>query len=273
MSMISNSSNTVEFDWLEKTTSPRMEHRVSQALTFSAKRNTSQNKIFGREVDQWVPENQELRSLFAKLYPLKSKGGFFPRVSHSNGEGRLQFVEWFQSLIKRNKSQHIAIFDPYFEDVGLSLLTLYARPSSEYTIFRSKQKPNQEDTSQQMGTGVHNLIANCEQHRRLLERNKLKIYGLKDGRLHDRYILVIGENGLPVEGFHLSNSFQKAAESYPLLITPIPMDVLYKTKQYLFDLLQMANMASNGVLDENIITLLFDSKETSDNMVLSLIHI
>ncbi|SOT38491.1 VPA1262 family protein [Burkholderia cenocepacia] len=79
---------------------------------------------------------------------------------------------------------------------------------------------------------INNLMASCEHNRHLLRRIKLRIYGLKEGRLHDRYILVMGPDGLPVAGFNLSNSFQKAAENYPLLVTPIPEDVLLKVEQY-----------------------------------------
>ncbi|MEN8619242.1 VPA1262 family protein [Shewanella baltica] len=265
MQLVGNSTSPVKFDWLEKTTIPKMANRVSQALSFSARENLSQNRISGREIDKWVPENQALKSLFSKLYPPKSEGRFFPRWGQSNGEGRLQFVEWFQCLMKKNQQQHIAIFDPYFEDVGLSLLTLYALPDSEYTIFRSIPKPRGEDiprrrkTDNMVSTGIDNLIANCERNRRLLQRCKVKIYGLKEERLHDRYILVIGKNGLPVEGFHLSNSFQKAAENYPLLITPIPTDVLYKTNQYTFEIIQEARSSPNEQVDQGSVSILFDS--------------
>lgn len=267
--IIGNSSNSVKLDWLEKTTNPKMANRVSQALSFTARENLSQNRVGGRKIDKWVPENQALNSLFSKLYPAKSEGRFFPRWGQSNGEGRLQFVEWFKDLFKKNQQQHIAIFDPYFEDVGLSLLTLYAYPDSEYTIFRSIPKPRDEDIPKRrksdsiVSTGIDNLMANCEHNRKLLQRSKVKIYGLKEGRLHDRYILVIGQNGLPVEGFHVSNSFQKAAENYPLLITPIPTDVLYKTNQYTFELIQKTNNLQNEEVDDNSVSVLFDSKTST----------
>ena len=268
MSFIGNKSNPVKFDWLEKTTSSKMTDRVSQALSFSTRSSISESRIKGRNIDSWVPVNQALKSLFTKLYPPQSDGRFFSRWGQSNGEGRLQFVEWFKGLIEKHHQQHIAIFDPYFEDVGLSLLTLYASPDAEYTIFRTIPKPRDEDTPRRrkkdnlVNEGIDNLIANCEHNRKLLQRSKVKVYGLKEGRLHDRYILVIGQNGLPVEGFHLSNSFQKAAENYPLLITPIPTDVLYKTNQYTFDLVQEANNPSSEKDETNSVSVLFDSKSS-----------
>jgi hypothetical protein len=52
------------------------------------------------------------------------------------------------------------------------------------------------------------MVANCEKNRHLLKNIKLRIVGLKEETLHDRYILIMGNDGLPVAGFNLSNSLQ-----------------------------------------------------------------
>ena len=266
MHLIGQKSNPVKFDWLENTTNSKMIDRVSEVLSLSTKNNISKTQIGGREIDSWVHENQVLKELFSKLNPPATAGRFFPRCGKSNGEGKLQFVEWFKELVEKNTHYHIAIFDPYFEDVGLSLLTLCASPNAEYTVFRTIPKviaddiPKRGKSDSPVNTGIDNLIANCEHNRKLLQRSNVKIYGLKEGRLHDRYILVIGQYGLPIEGFHLSNSFQKATENFPLLVTPIPTDVLYKTNQFTFDLIQEANTFSTGRNESRAISVLFDSK-------------
>ncbi len=265
MHLVGNHSSPVKFDWLEKTTTPQTADRVSSALSLSKSDYLSQSKVGGRKIDKWVPENKELNNLFSKLYPPKSDGNFFLRWGQTNGEGRIQFVEWFKALLQKNAKQHIAIFDPYFEDVGISLLALSAFPGSQYSIFRSIPKPNDENiprrrkTDNSVNRGFDNLITNCEHNRKLLKRSKVKVYGIKEGRLHDRYILILGKNGLPVEGYHLSNSFQTAAENYPLLITPIPTDVLYKTNQYTFELIQEANNSLKEGNGQKSVSVIFDS--------------
>ncbi len=124
--------------------------------------------------------------------------------------------------------------------------------------FISPAKPPKEGEA--TPDRINNLVANCEQNRYLLRRIKLRIFGLKDGRLHDRYILIMGSDGLPVAGFNLSNSFQKAAENYPLLVTPIPPDILLKVTQYMSGLLQEANAAQRESDTGNpSMRLLFDS--------------
>lgn len=258
LTAMGNSSNSVEFDWLERTTNPSMGIRVRNALSFSDANYVSNNVIGERELDKWVPENRAIKSLFKKLYPPISNGSFFLRWGQSNGEGRLQFVEWFKEILKENGQYHIAIFDPYFEDVGSALLTLYASRDAEYTVFRTVPESKNGKVKQ----GVDNLLENCEHNRERLSRSKVKIYGLKEGRLHDRYILIIGNDGLPVEGYHLSNSFQSVAQNFPLLVTPIPTDTLYQVKQYTLDIIQQANESSN----DSDITLLFETEDSSKEL-------
>jgi hypothetical protein len=261
-------ASPVKFDWLEKTTRPSVSARVKAALTINRGNLGSTSLIGGRKADPWVPANRDLASLFARLHPPRSEGRFFQRRGQGDGEGRLQFVEWFKALLAKYQQHQMVIFDPYFEDVGLSLLLLCAAPNTDYIVFRSlPKKPSKEDETtpdesekSTPRSGIDNLLANCEHNRHLLKRLKLRIYGLKEGRLHDRYILIMGSDSLPVAGFHLSNSFQKATENYPLLVTPIPSDVLLKVEQYKSELVQEAQAAQlEGETENPAMRLLFDS--------------
>ncbi|MBB3323675.1 hypothetical protein FHW74_003199 [Atlantibacter sp. RC6] len=267
--MVGQGTSSVKFDWLEKATRPAMSDRVKAALTVNRGNLGFGNRVGGRQADPWVPVNHELLSLFARLHPPKSEGKFFQRWSMGDGEGRLQFVEWFRTLLGKYQQHQIVIFDPYFETAGLGLVLINAAIQSDYIIFTSLPKPSREieyiqDNSEQLYSGrVNNLIASCEHNAHLLARLKFRIYGLKEGRLHDRYILIMGADRLPVAGFHLSNSFQSAAENYPLLITPIPADVLLQVEQYKSALLQESMVTRFGNEVENpMMQLLFDSSET-----------
>lgn len=260
-------ASPVKFDWLEKTARPPASERVRAALMINRDNLGFTNRIGGREADPWVPANRDLESLFVRLLPPKSEGQFFLRWGKSDGEGRLQFVEWFKAVLAKYQQHQVVIFDPYFEDVGLGLVLLCAAPMAEYIVFRTMPKPIKEGKPLRRKSdkiaqeGINNLLANCEQNRHLLERIKLRIYGLKEGRLHDRYILIMGQDRLPIAGFNLSNSFQTAAESYPLLVTPIPADILLKVEQYKHGLVQEAVDAQqpNGVAENPTMRLLFDS--------------
>lgn len=266
--VVGRGANPVKFDWLERTTRPAVSSRVKSALTISRGNMDLVERIGRNEADPWVPTNRDLASLFKRLHPPKSEGRFFQRFSHGDGEGRLLFVEWFKKLLAEYQQHQVIIFDPYFESAGLGLVLICAAQHSDFIVFRSFPKPIKEHMPQRRKSdgvvqdGVSNLLANCEQNRYLMARFKLRIYGLKEGQLHDRYILIIGSDGLPVTGFHLSNSFQKAAENYPLLVTPIPADVLLQVEQYKSELLRDAGAIKSESEPGNP-QILFDSTALS----------
>lgn len=242
----------IKFDWLQKTTRPSTTERVKAVLTLNRGGMAADSKVGGRDADPWVPVNRELRSLFGRLHPSKSEARFFQRWNQGDGEGRLQFTEWFKTLLRKYSEHQILIFDPYFEDAGLGLLLLSAAAKAEYLIFTSLPKASKSDESIVNGEAapqsdrMNNLMASCERNRRQMEGMNLRIYGLREGRLHDRYILVIAPDGLPAAGFNLSNSLQKAAENYPLLITPIPADTLLDVERYKTGLVAEARAAHSG---------------------------
>lgn len=256
----------VKFDWLEKTTRPSVSARTKAALTIKRGNLGFTNRIGGREADPWVPPNRDLVSLFARLHPPKSEGRFFPRWGQGDGEGRLQFVEWFRALLGKYQQHQVVIFDPYFEASGLGLVLLCAAPKADYIVFTSLPKSSKEgeattgESDKPTPGRINNLVASCEHNANLLKQIKLRIYGLKEGRLHDRYILIMGPDRLPVAGFNLSNSLQKAAENYPLLVTPIPSDILLKVELYKFGLVQEAEATQpEGETENPSMRLLFDS--------------
>ena len=270
--MLGGAASPMKFDWLEKTVRPSMAPRVAAATTPSRGKADFGSVVGDRKRDPWVPVNRTIVSLLSRLHPPKSEGRFFPRVSQGDGDGRLQLVEWLKALLGKYAQHQIIIFDPYFETAGLALLLLQAASENDYIVFTSLPKAAKEgDVSSEANPPgsdrVNNLVASCEQNRRPLSRLKLRIYGLKEGRLHDRYIIILGRDGLPAAGFNLSNSFQKAAENYPLLVTPTPADVLLAVEEYTTDLVREAQAsAAEAVGASPAIGLLFDSTAYSTRL-------
>jgi hypothetical protein len=228
------------------TKSAAASQRLRAAQTINQGSMGFSTHVGNRKADPWVPINRDVRSLFARLHPPQSDGRFFDRLSDGDGLGRLEFVEWVKNLLVKHQNHQVIIFDPYFEDV----------------IFTSLPKPEVEKaTSVEIKTRINNLLASCEQLKPLMKGVRLRVYGLKDGMLHDRYFLIVDGDGLPVAGFNLSNSIQKANEKYPLLITPIPPDVLLKVHKYASRLLTQAFESSSSTeASTSKVQLLFDSK-------------
>lgn len=218
------------FDWLEKTVNQNQTSRAAAALTPI---NTARDKntINGRKLDTWVALNSEFVKKTNQLFPQASNGKFFLRWGQSAGEGRLQFVEWFKKLFKDYPQHHLAIFDPYFDLAGMAMLNLYGVSTSEYSVFTTKK----EDAEKQ--DRFTNLLKACSKSQNSISKLNLKIYAMPETALHDRYILIVDKSGTAVQGFHLSNSLQTVAENHPLLITPIPQDVLLNVVSYMQSLI------------------------------------
>lgn len=233
------------FDWLEQTVNQNQASRTAAALTPS---NTARDKstINGRKLDTWVALNSEFVEKTNQLFPPASNGEFFLRWGQSAGEGRLQFVEWFKKLFEDYPQHHLAIFDPYFDLAGLAMLNLYGARASDYSVFTTK-KENAEKQDR-----FTNLLNKCKKNQNKLSKLNLKIYAMPEKTLHDRYILIMDNTGTPAQGFHLSNSLQTIAQNHPLLITPIPQDVLLKVVSY------MQSLMSDKTW------LAFDSKQQAD---------
>jgi hypothetical protein len=58
------------------------------------------------------------------------------------------------------------------------------------------------------------------------------VSGTQKRIFHDRYVLFWDKDGRLFAGYNLSNSIQKAMVNYPLLITPLPDDVLDPIEEY-----------------------------------------
>ena len=92
----------------------------------------------------------------------------------------------------------------------------------------------------------------------MLSRLSLAIWDIRSERggnsslFHDRYILIFDADGHAMEGYHLSNSIQAATQFDPMLVTPIPVDILGEVASYVT---QVANAESPVVENAKAIQL------------------
>ena len=106
------------------------------------------------------------------------------------------------------------------------------------SFFKIKEK--EIESIPNRATRIVNLLNGLPE---LFSSLKLTVYDYRNktssnkNLLHDRYIIVYSLKSEP-KGFHLSNSIQNAAQNYPLLITPIPLDVLRSIEKYSVDLIE-----------------------------------
>jgi hypothetical protein len=82
-------------------------------------------------------------------------------------------------------------------------------------------------------------------------------------KIHDRYMIVKDKQGVLKSGFHLSNSIQGANSEFPLLITEIPLVILYEVDAWLKEQLS----------DEQTVKLVFDSASVREQSRVKYIEI
>jgi hypothetical protein len=264
---VGGSNPEVKLGWLDKALKKKLKGspRVRAAQTVSRNDIGFASVVGGRQADPWVVTNRKISELLGVLHPPKSDARFFGRLSEGDGTERLQFVEWIKQQFAKHRDHQIIFFDPYFEDAGIGLFFPNASNSGEYIVFTtvlpttpSAQPLKGAARDEADRSRIDNLLASCEQLLAFAHRIDLKIYGVKAGALHDRYMLIADRRGLPVSGFNLSNSIQKANEDHPLLVTPIPMDALHEVFKYANRLISTAVNGAND--DGEYIAPIFDSK-------------
>lgn len=246
-------------DWLEKYANSRLREQVEQSQKFNQV-NYEQVQIGKTDVEPWIVATKQIRAFSRKLFPPCSNGEFFPRGWSNDETGRFSFFNWLQQLTNDSTASKVLLIDPYFDSAGI--LELIARASAvqaEYVVLTTTQIKSDDDA---LETGdslaafdqssepqrATRLKTACNQLQVLLKNLKFRLLdvrsteGGKNQIFHDRYILVFDQTGDVKTGYQLSNSIQGATKSYPLLITPIPADVLPLVENYIAtELLQPSN--------------------------------
>lgn len=225
--IINEGEVTVQDDWLAEGVHNKDKQRVNKVSKI-ARQNThlGVSKVGGRIADSWINIDQRLQK---KIYPDQSKnilkGGFFKRYQEEGGTGRLELAEWLRNLFKEYPNHEIFWYDPYMEDVGITLLNIFADNASNYTIITA--------SSETKADRIKNLKQTCDSWEQQYGNPTLRVVGNSPDDLHDRMILIRNKNKTIIVGYHLSNSIQNANKNFPLLITPIPMETLQQVDKYI----------------------------------------
>ncbi|MDM5310338.1 VPA1262 family protein [Peribacillus frigoritolerans] len=239
--------------------------------------NYQQSTIGDYSLDPWVSASRQIQDYVNGLFPPASKGRFFPKGWGHDGPGVLSFAEWFRSLTNRTTHQLITIVDPYFDTVGVELIAHSLTTNTAFEIitstqtnskddvtessrlqriigllpfFRKRKNSKQDQKQHSEPNRAMRILKACSDLRLVLSRLNLAIWDIRSEHggnsslFHDRYILIFDGNGNVMEGYHLSNSIQAATKFDPMLVTPIPADILGEVASYV---VQVANAESPAV--------------------------
>ncbi|QLE45054.1 hypothetical protein FD723_32340 (plasmid) [Nostoc sp. C052] len=279
----SGSQINLPSNWLTEFAKLKIQKRVEKAQKFNQV-NYEWLQIGGKNVEPWVLDSQKIRYFSQKLFPAPSGGYFFKNGWRENDHerSRLSFFEWLQKLSNDPTASKVLIIDPFFDTSGIEeLIARVSAVQAEYVVLTNTQVRSEDDSLQ---TGNHQsqtidktqepqratrLRNACYQLQVLLKNLKFQLLdvrstqGGKNQIFHDRYILVFNQHGDVKTGYHLSNSIQGATKSYPLLITPIPEDVIPLVEDYIASLLEPTNNEPREVIE--IFSSVHDKSISTDN--------
>lgn len=238
---------SLQSDWLQEYIKSRVRDRVEKVQAFRQVHYDEHLEVGGYQSSPWIAANQKIYKLTQRLFPESSGGHFFPKGWDANAPGRLRFSEWLKSLTNNATASKILIIDPYFDAVGITELIARAEAvQTEYVVLTNTQITSDNNLLE--------LKKACKELELILANLKFRLLDLRSKQkgktqlFHDRYILVFDQSNEVKTGYHLSNSIQGATKDHPLLVTPIPKDVLTALKNYVDDLLAPADDSPNELI-------------------------
>lgn len=241
---ISNILSTENDPWLETGVPKSSLEKVKNFTSIERLNNHRSEFLVSKDnKDPWFDSNTEITSYLKTVLPKPTDSNFFSKLSF-NGESRIELVEWLKKIIHKHPNAQIAWFDPFMENVGVKLLNRLGLNSGNYIIFTSKLETNKKENR------IQNLVQECENWAETIGSIKLMVIGVE--KLHDRMILIRDHNNQPLTGYHLSNSIQRANENNPLLVTEIPLNVLYSVFSYVDELIQSQKVINKPAIFDSV---------------------
>lgn len=263
MNIIQPVSSNHQVDWLAQQVPKKNSDKLQAACYVMRGAHSNQSEVRAPTNDPWVDQHQLIENTLHSLLPKPSTGRFFPTLSDSGGMSRLELAEWLRKIFNQHPMSHVAWVDPFMEDVGIDLLNTLGNTSSEYLIITTEKEPQESGKSERKpGKRMQKLLSSCAGWGSGYYGNvQLRVLTVPSSTLHDRMILIRSPNGVPLAGYHLSNSIQTANLKDPLLATPIPADVLPRVFELVDGIISRTLHASGGKLPTAKV--IFDSKVQS----------
>lgn len=246
----------VKSEWLNtiERSNSKAKTKIAEAEKISKISYQRPTSIGKYTLDPWVKADSDFLRYINQINPEKSEAEFFPQgwSNETNEYGSLSFLEWFKK--QTEDAQRVVIQDPFYDTLGLEFFVRATNAKTDFTVLTCTQVRSADDdkilekgSEPNRASRIRSFISS---NPTLSDSLKLSIYDLRSmeggntNLLHDRYMLIFNEDRLK-KGFHLSNSIQGATKKQPLLITPIPQDVLQKVDKHLSDLINKISTKEN----------------------------
>ncbi|MFD2966199.1 VPA1262 family N-terminal domain-containing protein [Sphingobacterium bambusae] len=277
MQVIGSQINSGEISLLDKLQGKKELSKKTSLAKYSRSTAAGESTIGGYKMDPWVSSSRKISEIMGRLFPEKSDAQFFSAGWDKNIErsGQLSFFEWILEKISITYAGSLMLLDPFLDKDGIEIFANSRTTNAEFhlvTCTQHRERTEEIDVKQSTGTGSDvtintgkltkaalNIQNACKQMHPLLRGLSLTITDLRSNDLgkkqifHDRYLLLFNRDKQVIKGYNLSNSLQGATRKAPLLVTPIPYDVLSNVCAYVDELLTVGSELPSAKKIEHVI--------------------
>ncbi len=210
--------------------------------------------LIGRPTELWRAAEEGARRLREKFVPTESGAKFIDQRSNPESDSDLAVAEWFRSTFGTSSGGDspgpLLLIDPYFDERGIDLIARTEVSGRRFMVVTTLKDAESTAPAGRQSRLKDAIVRNAL----ALEGLSLDLLVVPPNQLHDRLALEFDRDGEVAAGFQLSNSLQAATKNHPLLITPIPADVLP----------QVADAAARMIADAEDLQLLPETASASE---------
>lgn len=231
-------SGRLNADWLERV--GRSKHHARAEALMRIQQVGYHDRMLTSSRQPWEVATRQARQAVQRVFPQASGAAFFKKGWE--GDEKLAFAEWIRKELSNHRGR-IIVLDPYFDIPGLELLSRASGAADDIVVLTCCQLQSEDDKLEPNVARPVRLQRECEHLAPILSGIRLRVIDLRSkgggGKqlFHDRYVLFYDSNTEVSRGYQLSTSLQSATRTTPLLVTPIPADVLDDVADYVSGLI------------------------------------
>lgn len=170
----------------------------------------------GSEV--WYENERIVKEDCGQILNLNSRGSqgiFF----EAGDDMHIRFLEWLKQILDSISCKRVVIIDPYIDGAAIGkILRGITNPSVTYDIYTAY------DVSKKTGEEKKERITEIKkvlEQLRLVAPSSLNVYAVTGDDLHDRFLILEGEDSMETKVYSMSNSLDNVGQHHSSIVIPL----------------------------------------------------
>jgi len=199
--------------------------------------------------ESWVNCEESTQKFFRDMFNGTGNGRNDELFLEAGNDKHIRFLEWLRKTLSATGIHRVILIDPF---VDVTTITKYLRSISDacvtYEIYT-----NEDDNKR-----IKSILA-IKEKLDLISPGKLKIATLPAEILHDRFLILLGDDAIP-QVYSMSNSLDHLAEKHASLILPTSGKSARRVYDYYIELFSRCKT-------EGKLNLIYDSTHLVSNSI------